>query len=192
MKSYVYLVIRLILQVLQSSFFFCIFTFFVVFRDIIYAHDVEDDRFVFDFCLDINEIVFTFCEVWSFVFDVRDWIKFIIWFNFLIRYDWIFLIFSSIVFSIRISMLDDFFFRICSCRSQSANFAHFAPCLHFASLDLHFRFNLHLNSNSNLWNLYIDLVVREFFELRLFDSRSLNLMHDLCTLHCFSVHVLNS
>ena len=105
---------------LFAKFFFsCIFALFVVFRDTTYAHEIDENAF-FDafwslYCLEIKDFrvfEFEFSEFWTFEIDVvfdRDWINFIIWFNFSFKCDWIFLIFSSRIFSMRTSILDDFF-----------------------------------------------------------------------------------
>ena len=176
-----------------------ILALFVVFRDTTCTHEIDQDAFFdafwFLYCLEINDITFEFCAIWTLNVDVRDWIKFIIWFNFVFKCDWIFLIFWSVVFSIRTSMLDDFLFRLYSLRSRyadSAHFAHFAQYLHFASHDLHFRSDFYLNLNSNSWNICIDLNHLKDFELKLFDSRSLNFMRNFHILRCFLGHFLHS
>ena len=98
-------------------FFLCIFTLFVAFRDTTYVHEFDDDAF-FDvlwslYCLEINEIIdveFEFFEIWSFIVFARGWITLINWFNFLFTCDWILFIFSSMIFSMRASISDDFIF----------------------------------------------------------------------------------
>ena len=86
-------------------------------------------------------------------------------------------------------------FRDCASRSRYAtfaSFAHFAQRLHFASQRRRLVVIHNLNLNSNSWNFCTDLVVSEFSELMLFDSKLLNLIRSLCILRYFLAHLSNS
>ena len=190
--------------VFAKFFFSCILTLLVIFRDTACVHEVENAFFdaFWSLCdletINIRLELEFFDLFWTIdviVVFVHDWIKFIISFNFWFNCEWIFFIFSSIVFSIRISMFCEFTFsRLCVAISL-CNFCVF--CTLCATFDFAFqrrRFVVvhDLNLNLNLSNFRTDVVVLEFSELMLIDSNLLNLMHNLCILRYFLAHFSNS
>ena len=131
---------RQILSDFARFFCSCILAPLVIFRDIICVHIVENAFFdaFWSLCdLEIIEIRLKFFDLfWTIVVIVvfvRNWIKFIIWFNFWFNCEWIFSFFHRPFFRYTFRCFVNLFFRDCASRSRYATFAFFcALCATFA------------------------------------------------------------